>query len=75
MAHSCPICDQYCHCGGDIDDIQLDGTEEQMNCCHCDDEWEEGWDEEDIWIEEESTHTYQQPEDDDSLDPNDSRNL
>lgn len=38
MAHSCPICDQYCFCGGDIDDILLDGTKEQENCDHCDDD-------------------------------------
>lgn len=36
MAHSCPICDMLCHCGGDIDDCQLDGTAEQNNCRHCD---------------------------------------
>lgn len=29
MAHSCPICDQQCYCGGDIDDICMDGTKEQ----------------------------------------------
>ncbi len=35
MAHSCPICDSYCTCGGDIDDMQFDGTVYQNNCYHC----------------------------------------
>jgi len=26
-----------CHCGGDIDDCQFEGTEEQLRCGHCDD--------------------------------------
>ncbi len=34
MAHSCPECDQVCHCGGDIDDCILDGDSSQMNCTH-----------------------------------------
>lgn len=37
MAHACPICDQRCFCGGDIDDCELEGSEEQMRCTHCDD--------------------------------------
>ena len=24
-----------CHCGGDIDDCEFDGTIEQMRCRHC----------------------------------------
>ena len=36
MAHECPICYQQCYCGGDIDDICMDGTEEQLYCTHCD---------------------------------------
>ena len=24
-----------CHCGGDIDDCEFDGTPEQMRCGHC----------------------------------------
>lgn len=46
MAHSCPECDQCCHCGGDIDDILFDGTNEQMKCHHCDGEMD-GYDEDD----------------------------
>lgn len=38
MAHSCPICDSYCTCGGDIDDMQLDETEYTINCTHCTDD-------------------------------------
>lgn len=34
MAHSCPECDMVCHCGGDIDDIILDGTKKQEKCTH-----------------------------------------
>lgn len=32
--HECPACGQWCHCNGDIDDIQvsLDAPE---NCRHC----------------------------------------
>jgi hypothetical protein len=26
-----------CHCRGDIDDCEMDGTEEQLMCEHCDD--------------------------------------
>ena len=57
MAHSCPTCDSYCHCGGDIDDIQLDGTDEQDNCIHCPfddfDEDEDDWPEDDDLSDEE----------------------
>jgi hypothetical protein len=38
MAHTCPECGVLCHCGGDIDDCEMDGTEDQMQCSHCDDE-------------------------------------
>jgi hypothetical protein len=55
MAHECPTCYYVCHCGGDIDDIQMDGTTEQMNCSHCADEW--GDDDED--------YTFFDDEDDD----------
>jgi hypothetical protein len=27
-----------CHCRGDIDDCEMDGTEEQLMCEHCDGE-------------------------------------
>lgn len=31
-----------CHCGGDIDDIELEGTSEHINCIHCNsDDWDE----------------------------------
>lgn len=48
MAHECPECYMLCHCGGDIDDIQMDGTIEQMQCRHCegrddDDDENEDW--------------------------------
>lgn len=36
MAHTCPECGLLCHCGGDIDDCEFDGTPEQLNCSHCD---------------------------------------
>jgi hypothetical protein len=35
MAHSCPDCGLVCYCGGDIDDIILDGTDEESACQHC----------------------------------------
>jgi len=35
MAHSCPECGLNCHCGGDIDDCEFEGTIEQMRCRHC----------------------------------------
>ena len=35
MAHSCPDCGSACYCGGDIDDIFMEGTEEEMGCSHC----------------------------------------
>ena len=62
MAHSCPICDQYCTCGGDIDDMQLDGTEEQENCSHCDNH-------------DPDNNDYDFDEQEERNDPNDSRNL
>lgn len=37
MAHSCPVCDQVCYCGGDIDDLILDDTDEAWECDHCPD--------------------------------------
>jgi hypothetical protein len=37
MAHTCPECGLLCHCGGDIDDCEFDGTPEQDACSHCDD--------------------------------------
>jgi hypothetical protein len=36
MAHSCPECGLLCHCRGDIDDCQTDGTEAELMCEHCD---------------------------------------
>jgi hypothetical protein len=50
MAHSCPICDQVCHCKGDIDDIIFD-REPKGGCVHyktdgCDgeDDWDDDYD-------------------------------
>lgn len=37
MAHSCPECYQTCYCGGDIDDIIFEDTDEELLCGHCDD--------------------------------------
>jgi hypothetical protein len=41
MAHSCPECGSICYCGGDIDDICFDDTDEQNRCTHCP---LDGWD-------------------------------
>ena len=38
MAHTCPECGILCHCRGDIDDCEMDGTEEQLMCEHCDED-------------------------------------
>jgi hypothetical protein len=35
MAHSCPDCGSACYCGGDIDDIFFENSEEEMGCIHC----------------------------------------
>lgn len=49
MGHTCPRCNQYCTCNGDIDDIYFG---EDYNCtkdhdgCMCDED--EEWDG-DIW--------------------------
>ena len=49
MAHSCPDCDQLCHCGGDIDDCELD-LQPGEGCSHvC---WEDAWREEEEREEE-----------------------
>lgn len=37
MAHTCPYCDKYCTCSGDIDDIDM-GYFEACTCNCCDDE-------------------------------------
>lgn len=34
MAHTCPVCGNHCHCGGDIDDLIFNDTAEQ-DCCIC----------------------------------------
>jgi len=63
MAHSCPYCDSLCHCGGDFDDFQLNGTVEEMYCIHCPDPDDcEDDPDDDFWDEEESTHTYHHSE-------------
>lgn len=41
MAHSCPTCGHACYCGGDIDDILLEGTDEEALCTHCSDDEEQ----------------------------------
>ena len=35
MAHSCPECGSQCYCNGDIDDILLEGTDEEEACTCC----------------------------------------
>lgn len=35
MAHECPDCGCTCYCHGDIDDVILNGTEEENKCNHC----------------------------------------
>ena len=35
MAHCCPDCGYACYCGGDIDDIFMEGTKEERRCNHC----------------------------------------
>jgi hypothetical protein len=35
MAHTCPDCGSACYCSGDIDDIFMEGTEEEIGCVHC----------------------------------------
>ena len=35
MAHSCPICDCTCYCGGDIDDILLPDSAAEYRCTCC----------------------------------------
>lgn len=38
MAHECPECGQWCHCGGDIDDCGLNLDADIEQCTHCIDE-------------------------------------
>ena len=35
MAHECPECGQWCHCGGDIDDCGHNFPDDQVACTHC----------------------------------------
>lgn len=35
MAHECPDCYETCHCGGDMDDMLMNGTKEEIACGHC----------------------------------------
>jgi hypothetical protein len=35
MAHECPECGMWCHCGGDIDDCGHNFEEYQNACTHC----------------------------------------
>lgn len=34
MAHECFECGEMCYCGGDIDDMLMSGTPEEMRCTH-----------------------------------------
>ena len=34
MAHDCPECGSVCYCGGDIDDILFEDSDEQFDCTH-----------------------------------------
>jgi coenzyme F420-reducing hydrogenase gamma subunit len=45
MAHECFDCSAVCHCGGDIDDMVMSGTSEELRCTHdcTDDDYEEMW--------------------------------
>lgn len=38
MAHSCPDCSSACYCGGDIDDMLMDGGSAEAACRHCEDD-------------------------------------
>lgn len=35
MAHECPECFDGCYCGGDIDDMLMNDTKEELRCTHC----------------------------------------
>ena len=35
MSHECFVCGSICHCGGDIDDCLLPGSEEESSCMCC----------------------------------------
>lgn len=52
MAHTCPECGMLCHCGGDIDDCEFDGTPEQDRCGHCDGEEDRPYDDDPTEIED-----------------------
>lgn len=70
-----------CHCGGDIDDMCMSGTKSEMMCTHCNEDEDEGED----WQcpkcgewngDHFSDCSLRDPfDDDDRLNPNDSRNL
>lgn len=48
MAHSCPICDEVCHCHGDLDDCLIDDDQALDACTHCDEfDEDDGVDEDD----------------------------
>ena len=38
MAHECPDCGEVCYDGGDIDDMVMSGTAEELRCAHCPDD-------------------------------------
>ena len=35
VMHDCPDCMSACYCGGDIDDMLMEGTKEEQACTHC----------------------------------------
>lgn len=65
MAHTCPICQTYCTCAGDIDDMDLGIVPKVCFCC--------------IDKEDEDDDDFDYGDCDDDIeernDPNDSRNL
>lgn len=38
MAHDCPVCDEFCDCGDDCTDLELNTPESDAECIHCLDE-------------------------------------
>lgn len=48
MAHDCPGCLSACYCHGDVDDMLMAGTREEMLCDHCDGA-DVDYDDDDYW--------------------------
>lgn len=53
MAHECPVCGQWCHCGGDIDDCGNNFPLDQANCTHCPDPWDDDLERRDEYMDDE----------------------